>query len=198
MDSLRDFLLGLRAADDKTYMERHLGVIEIIKANDIRYAQVHDAGQRAIDIAFTAQQTGLNAALLAAKEAVATALAAAEKAVNAALISSAQAVQKAELASDKRFESVNEFRGTLSDQQRMLMPRSEVEVLVKSLQDKIDSNVSAIRANAEIVNTVIARREGQHVGITNGWGGAVAVFGFVMLILSIIATIITLVIKFGK
>lgn len=50
-----------------------------------------------------------------------------EKAVIAAMLSADRAVAKAEAASEKRFESVNEFRGTLSDQVRLFIPRSVVD-----------------------------------------------------------------------
>jgi hypothetical protein len=60
-------------------------------------------------------------------------------AMDAALAAAKEAVIKAEGASEKRFDSVNEFRATLADQQRTLMPRAEVELLYKTLSDKIDA-----------------------------------------------------------
>src|ERR1700689_1575360 len=39
-----------------------------------------------------------------------------------ALTASEKAVSKAETATEKRFDAVNEFRGTLSDQARLLIP----------------------------------------------------------------------------
>jgi hypothetical protein len=62
-----------------------------------------------------------------------------EKAVNAALAAADRAVAKAESSAERRFESVNEFRSTLADSARLLMPRSETEQSLKSLSDKIDS-----------------------------------------------------------
>jgi hypothetical protein len=59
------------------------------------------------------------------------------------------AVLKAEQATEKRFEGVNEFRTTLSDQQRTFLPRQEYEAghislinqirEIKEKQDKIES-----------------------------------------------------------
>jgi Ni,Fe-hydrogenase I large subunit len=54
-----------------------------------------------------------------------------------ALASSEKAVTKAEVASDKRFESINEFRGTLSDQAAMLMPRAEVEIKFAAIDERL-------------------------------------------------------------
>lgn len=48
-----------------------------------------------------------------------------------------RAVSKAEFASEKRFESVNEFRATLSDQAASLMTRSEGEAKINALSDRI-------------------------------------------------------------
>ena len=47
------------------------------------------------------------------------------------------AVNKADAATEKRFESVNEFRGTLSDQQRTFLPRAEYEAGIKTTTDDI-------------------------------------------------------------
>ena len=76
-----------------------------------------------------------------AKESVGNALAAADKATN-----------KAEMASNTRFEGVNEFRKTLSDQANMLMPRAEYSAQHQSVIDKIDSltvRVAAIEATTK-------------------------------------------------
>jgi hypothetical protein len=49
-----------------------------------------------------------------------------------------RAVTKAEVATEKRFESVNEFRNTLADQQRTFIPRKEAEMLFKNINDKLN------------------------------------------------------------
>jgi len=63
--------------------------------------------------------------------------AAAKEQVTLALTAAEKAITKAEMASDKRFEGVNEFRGLLADQQRSLVPRAEYEVQHKALIDQI-------------------------------------------------------------
>lgn len=67
-------------------------------------------------------------------------------AVGAALSAAKEAVVKAETAAEKRFESVNEFRGTLSDQQRMLMPRTEAELRFSALESQMHTAVNALQA----------------------------------------------------
>jgi septation ring formation regulator EzrA len=49
-----------------------------------------------------------------------------------------KAVCKAEAATEKRFESVNEFRLQLGDQARTFMPRQEYEQAHKNVVDKIE------------------------------------------------------------
>lgn len=90
--------------------------IRLIEANDTRYKQRFEDAKTAVDIAFSAQKESVNSALLAAE----------------------RAVLKAESASEKRFDSVNEFRNTLADQQRTLMPRAEAEIVFKTLSSRIE------------------------------------------------------------
>jgi len=54
------------------------------------------------------------------------------------------ALNKAEQTLEKRFDSVNEFRSSLEDQQRTFIPRKEVEVLFEALGERIDRNVADI------------------------------------------------------
>ncbi len=53
-----------------------------------------------------------------------------ERAVEAALFSARTATEKADSASERRFESVNEFRATLKDQQSTFITRGEVYALI--------------------------------------------------------------------
>jgi ElaB/YqjD/DUF883 family membrane-anchored ribosome-binding protein len=53
-----------------------------------------------------------------------------ERAVEAALQSARSATQKAETAAERRFDSVNEFRQTLSNNQATYITRTEVGALV--------------------------------------------------------------------
>jgi hypothetical protein len=64
--------------------------------------------------------------------------------VDLALAASKEAVSKAEIATEKRFDAVNEFRGALSDQTNRLMPRAEYEVQHRALIDRIDLAAAAL------------------------------------------------------
>ena len=57
------------------------------------------------------------------------------KAIDAALLAAEKAVTKAETATERRFESVNEFRQTLSDQTKTFISRIELESYVRSLTE---------------------------------------------------------------
>jgi hypothetical protein len=129
-------------------------------ATDLRYQQRFEAQSDALSAAFLSQQTAMQ-----------TAFTVAEKAVQAALAAADRAVSKAELAADKRFESVNEFRKTLDDQQRTLMPRAESDRALSALADKWTSL-------KEQTDGLVAER----VGIKGGWGYAVGLVGFIALL----------------
>jgi hypothetical protein len=65
-----------------------------------------------------------------------------------ALTASEKAVTKAETATEKRFDAVNEFRGSLKDQADTLYPRTEAETKFRSYDEKMDDmkkEISALR-----------------------------------------------------
>lgn len=123
-------------------------VLALLAEMDLRYQQRFDA-----------QGQALTAALLAAEKAVQTALIAAEK-----------AVAKAETANEKRFESVNEFRKTLSDQTASFPSRVELQALADRVSD---------------LATRMDKTEGRSTGIGASWGylvGAVLLVGTVITV----------------
>jgi hypothetical protein len=136
----------------------------LIAGNDKRYEQRFDASQKALEVGFAAAKAAVDASFSAQKEAIGAALAAADRAVS-----------KAELATEKRFESVNEFRATLDNQQRTLIPRSEVAVIEKGLQEKITQLTKTL-------DGILAER----LGIKGGYGYAVGAVGFVLLVASFV------------
>lgn len=87
-------------------------------------------------------------------------------AVNAALMAAEKAVTKAEAASEKRFESVNEFRATLADQQRTFIPRAEAEMRMGVLENQL-----------QILTANSVERRGQATGMQNLWAYIVAAIG---------------------
>lgn len=84
------------------------------------------------------------------------------------------AVRKAEEELKVRFAGVNEFRGTLEDQQRTFMLRLEQEVKDKSQDEKIQANTDAIAK-------IESLKQGGDVVWAYILGGGGFIFGIVSL-----------------
>ena len=86
-------------------------------------------------------------------------------AVDAALAASDRAVSKAELSTEKRFESVNEFRSALQDQTAHQITRVEYNSQQQNMSDKmvaLDRYIMELRAD---LSKVMARSAGKQDGI---------------------------------
>ena len=118
----------------------------------------------------------------ASQQALSVALASLEKAMQAALTAADRAVSKAETAAEKRFDSVNEFRGLVNDLISKLLPRAEAEVIIKSLDARLD-----------LVTSLVEQGRAEGSGVKQGWGYAVGVTGLVLGLLGIVAGIISFV-----
>jgi hypothetical protein len=94
--------------------------------------------------------------------------------VKDALASADKAVLKAEEAANKRFESVNEFRQTLSDQQRMFFPRQEAEAQLAALEERLTKLERSHTGEA-----------GQQMGVKSGYMWAIGVVAVVSTIIGI-------------
>lgn len=159
---------------------QHTFCVKVIDSNDSRYEQRFVAAQKEVDLAIANRTETVRAAFQAQKEMIVAALASADR-----------AIVKAELANDKRFDGVNEFRAALDNQQRTLIQRSEVDVLFKGL----DSKIAAIEKGLEDRIGVITKQQdaqiAERMGIKGGYGYAVGVVGFVLTI----ATLLVLFLK---
>jgi len=99
-----------------------------------------------------------------------------DKALSAALAATKEAILKAETATDKRFDSVNEFRQTLTDRDRLNMPRTETELLVKGLSDRL-----------KVIEDGRTRNSGEWSGAKNLWAIIIAAAGIVFGLISYFA-----------
>lgn len=136
-------------------LREHL--LAIIEAADVRYSQRFEAQSETISAAFVAQENAVNFALAAADKAVA----------------------KAEAASEKRFDAINEFRQSWSDQARSLMPRIECEERLKSMKESIDK--------LESVDKTFTARQG---GVKEGWSMVISLISLMGTIAAIIIAIV--------
>ena len=98
-----------------------------------------------------------------------------DKAVQAALLAAKEAVLKAEVASEKRFESVNEFRGQLSDQTATFIPRAEANTKFDALGEKVSELTDRM-------NTSHGERNGSEITIGKIYA-AIAAVGVIIGIL---------------
>jgi hypothetical protein len=140
----------------------------LIEANDLRYSQRFAAQSEALSAAFTAQQNAVNAALTAAD----------------------RAVLKAESASEKRFDAVNEFRASLADQSRLLMPRAESEQASKTLKEQMDKLEKDFRERSNITAGVkegTRENKENHTAIWTQVALVIAILGNVVLTLYYVA-----------
>lgn len=101
-----------------------------------------------------------------------------EKAVAAALEAAKEAVIKAEAAAEKRFDSVNEFRKSLSDQTATFIPRNEYDVQHKSLEARVQEVVDRL-------NTTQGQGEGSQITMSKIYaaiGGVGAILAILVLL----------------
>ncbi len=186
VDDLRERYLGLLPRTEFELGHSDLRVVltqqlaatnaslrELLAAADLRYQQRFDA-----------QQEALVAALNAAKESVASALSAADR-----------AVAKAEMASEKRFESVNEFRLQLSDQAAKFVSRDVLDGQALA----VDARFEGIARELVVLRERLVGIEQQKVGRNEqrtqaNWTVGVALSG-AGLMLSLIGVIIGRLIK---
>lgn len=109
-----------------------------------------------------------------------------DKAVSAAMAAAQAAVLKAEMATEKRFESVNEFRESLADQSRTLMPRAEFEALHKAAQDRNEQAHATMAERFASLNARMTAIDSQHVGKSQGWSSVVSVVALIAAVLSVL------------
>jgi mevalonate kinase len=125
-------------------------------------------------------------------KAVAAALASQEKAVEAALQSADKANELAERNAEKWRQSANEWRGAMSDRDRELPSRREVEAFINGLDDKI----SALEQRLKIVEAAASSSTGRREGIGVSAGVVVAtitaVIGIVGLLLAAVIVFMNL------
>ena len=92
------------------------------------------------------------------KEYVDSRVEAQDKSQAAAVLAIKEAVDKANTASEKRFEGVNEFRNTLSDQQKTLLTRDEYLLQHTSLERRMQDLTDRINVMS-----------GKSQGFNGGW-----------------------------
>ena len=102
----------------------------------------------------------------------------------------AEAINKADQATEKRFDSVNEFRGTLTDQQRTLLPRLEYEAGHKNLSELVASSVKTLGDTILTQKERIDKLDNRKEGGMAMWILIVGVIGFLTGLISFVLNIL--------
>lgn len=87
-----------------------------------------------------------------------------------------EAIGKAETASEKRFDAVNEFRSTLSDQAATLISRREVEAMLQTISTRVSD-----------LGQQVDRNTGRDSGIGVGWSVLLGICSVLALFTAIFA-----------
>jgi hypothetical protein len=134
-----------------------------------------------VNTRFNAIESAHIAAIITQQTSVSAALASAQREINVALAAQQRETSKAEIAMEKRFDGVNGFREALSDNARLMMPRSEAEMAFKQMNEKIDSTSRQIHS-----------RQDQGAGKQQLWG---TILGAISLIVAMAAVAVAFFIK---
>jgi hypothetical protein len=101
-----------------------------------------------------------------------------ETALRAALAASEKAISKAETATERRFESVNEFRQTLTDQAASFVTREVFDEAMKTSRERQQETTD--RQNTQL---------GKGAGLNAGW---LILAAAIPIIIAIIMMVVTL------
>ena len=122
----------------------------------------------------------------------------ADKAISAALASAEKAVTKAETSAERRFEAVNEFRKTLSDQASTFIPRGEYDAANAAVADRVNANADRVAALELRLTSRLDRGEGSEAGAAGQRGEQRLNLSQVIAGIATIVAVVTLVLYLAK
>lgn len=125
--------------------QKEATVIALAAADKAIINAVVVADKAVAKVELAAEKSMLEAAITSLERAFTSQIDHQKELTSQALTSADKAVLKAETAAEKRFESVNEFRATLSDQQSQLATKTEVNLRFKALEDRVNGLVEDAR-----------------------------------------------------
>lgn len=140
-----------------------------------------------------------------ATESNAHAIGATKEAVNDKFANAKEAVVKAEVAAEKRFDSINEFRAQLRDQQNTFLTKGEYSGVHKSLEEKVallqqhivprdehENRWKAQELQLAAINTKLEQISLRQFQVAGAAEGSTTVIGFVVGGLGILIALGTL------
>lgn len=169
-----------------------------LTAADKAIAMALAAAERAAAKAdLAASKEYLEAQIAGLKETLIAQIVSQKEAIQAALVSADKAVQKAEMAAEKRFESVNEFRSTLSDQQRDLATKTECDLRFRAVEDRLTESIKTRQGQVEALGVRIAEiasdireQKGRGSGLNAGWGYLVGGIGVIVAVVTLVVLLV--------
>lgn len=147
----------------------------VLVEHDKRYEQRFAAQENAVQLALSRVDKEFHEHLAQVRTETHAALEAAEKAIT-----------KAETATEKRFESVNEFRSQLADQAATFMQRNESLQRHDATAEKISDLDKRQRQDVALINSRLDLTAGRSTGLDKGWGLLVGVVGLAAVVISIV------------
>lgn len=188
VDTLYEYIHSMILEREKQSIERY-HALEAATSNNfsLRDNQINTALlsareavgtlEKAMLAGFQAREKEVAVALSSIREAMAIGFETRERAVSAAFASTTLSVLKAEAATERRFDSVNEFRGTLTDQTRNFVPRLE-----------LDQRFMAIEKSIGTIGVTTSTSEGRSAGLSQGWGYLLGAAGMIIAVLTVVVS----------
>jgi hypothetical protein len=118
----------------------------------------------------------------------------AQEAVQAALTAAKEAVITAQAAAEKRFDGVNEFRQTLSDQTATFLPRAEYAAAQGAISDRVAANADRLGALELRLTRRLDRGDGESAGADKQVSEQRLGTGLVLQVLVVIAAVAAVVV----
>lgn len=101
-----------------------------------------------------------------------------------AMLAADKAIEKAESATERRFDSVNEFRETLADQSATLLPRAEylvqheaMKITISAVEKRLTAMESRSEGRAGGIGTISA----VVISVIGGTAGLATIAGVILL-----------------
>jgi hypothetical protein len=149
---------------------------------EIKIDKVDDASTaRYLDLETTAREqvTRIDQLLAEMDKRVAGQIAAQAHVMDLSLAAAKEAVAKADVAYEKRFDNVDEFRKQLSEQAHSFLPRREYEAVHQQLLDRVNGM-------SRVLDVVVGQKEGH----SQVWGFIVGAGGIIIAAVTLVVTIV--------
>lgn len=144
--------------NDRIHMSRESLALALTAAEKTTAIAQQTADKAMAKADAKADMVYLEAQIRSLKEQFQDQITSAQSALRAAFDSSEKAITKAEESNEKRFQSVNEFRAQLADQQKTFVVKDEAEFKFTALEKKLDESAADRRRLDSRFNDYLPQR----------------------------------------